>query len=259
MFFQSSPTAARLCYTTIDEGRRLVDPQPAGEVMRVLIIEDDQDTADLIIRAFTKNHILVDHSADGGAGVDLALQGSYDVVIIDWMLPGRDGPAICRTLREAHLEAGLLLLTARTEVENRVIGLESGADDYLGKPFAMAELRARVLALGRRVSQKQRNAAELRAGDLVLDPGAHTARHGNQLLNLTPTEWKLLEFLIRHQGQVVSRQQILDYVWSYDTDVQLSLVDVYVSYLRRKLERPDAPDLIQTVRGMGYRLAPGPG
>jgi len=226
--------------------------------MRVLIIEDDRDLAALIIRVLGSSHILVDHTADGEQGLDLALRGIYDVVIIDWMLPRRDGPAICRTLRAADVEAGILMLTARTEVENRVIGLESGADDYLGKPFAMAELRARVQALGRRVSQKQHSGAVLRAGDLVLDPAAHTARAGVRLLDLTPTEWKLLEFLVRHQGQAISRQQILDYVWSYDTNVQLSLVDVYVSYLRHKLERSGTPDPIQTVRGIGYRLVAGP-
>jgi DNA-binding response OmpR family regulator len=147
-----------------------------------------------------------------------------------------------------------LLLTARGQVEDRVVGLDSGADDYLTKPFAFEELLARVRALSRRFLPPGSTSGELRAGELVLDLRAHVARRGAQTLDLTATEWNLLECLMRHSGQALSRQQILDYVWSYDSTVQITMVDVYISYLRRKLSLPGRRDPIETVRGVGYRL-----
>jgi DNA-binding response OmpR family regulator len=147
-----------------------------------------------------------------------------------------------------------LLLTARGQVEDRVVGLDSGADDYLTKPFAFEELLARVRALSRRFLPPGSTSGELRAGELVLDLRAHVARRGAQVLDLTATEWNLLECLLRHPGQTLTRQQILDYVWSYDSTVQITMVDVYISYLRRKLSLPGRRDPIETVRGVGYRL-----
>jgi DNA-binding response OmpR family regulator len=179
------------------------------------------------------------------------------VAIIDWMLPGRDGPAISRAIRAARLPTAILLLTSRSQIEDRVTGLDSGADDYLVKPFAFEELLARVRALGRRFSIASSDPWELRRGDLVLDMRARAARRGAHALDLTTTEWNLLECLMRHPGQALSRQQILDYVWSYERDVQASMVDVYISYLRRKLSLPGQADPIQTVRGVGYRLEGG--
>jgi DNA-binding response OmpR family regulator len=205
-------------------------------------------------RVLTEDRHTVDVAHDGDSGLDMALAGSFDIVIIDWMLPGRDGPSICRAVRSARLPTALLLLTARGQVEDRVIGLDSGADDYLIKPFAFEELLARVRALGRRFSVGAGAPEELRVGELVLDLRAHTGRRGDQPLDLTATEWKLLEFLMRHPGQTLTRQQILDYVWSYERDVQPTMVDVYVSYLRRKLSQPRQDDSIRTVRGVGYRL-----
>jgi DNA-binding response OmpR family regulator len=222
--------------------------------MRVLIIEDDQRLARLMNRVLAEEHITADAAHDGDSGLELALRGCYDVAIVDWMLPGCDGPALCRAVRAARLPTAILMLTARGQVEDRVAGLDSGADDYLTKPFAFEELLARVRALGRRFSLSGGDVWELRSGDLVLDTHARTARRGAKSLDLTPTEWNLLECLMRHPGQALSRQQILDYVWSYERDVQASMVDVYVSYLRRKLSRTGRPDLIQTVRGVGYRL-----
>jgi DNA-binding response OmpR family regulator len=184
----------------------------------------------------------------------MALQGIHEVAIIDWMLPGRDGPAICRAIRAARLPTALMLLTARGQLEDRVSGLDSGADDYLVKPFAFEELLARVRALSRRFTPAGSEPSELRLGDLVLDMRSHTARRGMRSLDLTPTEWNLLEYLMRNAGLGLSRQQILDYVWSYDHDVQIALVDVYISYLRRKLNAPGEADPIVTVRGLGYRL-----
>lgn len=223
--------------------------------MRVLVIEDDQRLARLIARVLTEEHYTVDVAHEGNMGLELALSGVPTVAIVDWMLPGRDGPAICRAVRAAHLPVALLLLTARGQVEDRVSGLDSGADDYLTKPFAFEELLARVRALTRRFTLTNGGApGEIRTGELVLDLRAHSARRGDHILDLTATEWNLLECLLRHPGQTLTRQQILDYVWAYDTDVQLSLVDVYISYLRRKLNVPGRLDPIQTVRGVGYRL-----
>jgi DNA-binding response OmpR family regulator len=222
--------------------------------MHVLIVEDDERLARLMARVLRDEHLVVDLAHDGDSGVDLALRGTYDVAIVDWMLPGRDGPAICRAVRAARLPTALLMLTARDQLEDRVAGLDSGADDYLTKPFAFEELLARVRALGRRFLVLGGDALELRAGDLVLDQRLHRARRGQQVLDLTPTEWNLLECFMRHPGQALSRQQLLDYVWSYERDVQPSMVDVYVSYLRRKLNAPGQPDPIQTVRGVGYRF-----
>jgi two-component system OmpR family response regulator len=222
--------------------------------MRILLIEDDQRLARLVARVLGEERFTVDVAHDGEAGLELALRGTYDVAVVDWMLPGRDGPAICRSVRAARLPTALLLLTARSQVEDRVTGLDSGADDYLVKPFALEELLARVRALGRRFTIAATDPWELRVGDLVLDQRAHSARRGDAVLDLTATEWNLLECLIRHPGQSLSRQQILDYVWSYERNVQTTMVDVYVSYLRRKLNQPGRPDPIQTVRGVGYRL-----
>jgi len=222
--------------------------------MRVLVIEDDARLARLIGRVLEEEHYTVDLVHDGERGLGHALQGNHDVAVVDWMLPGRDGPTICRAVRAARLPLAILLLTARGQVEDRVAGLDSGADDYLVKPFAFEELLARVRALSRRFVVPTGATGELRAGDLVLDPRAHTARWGNRALDLTPTEWNLLECLLRHRGQTLTRQQILDYVWSYETEVQPTMVDVYVSYLRRKLSVAGRADPIETVRGIGYRL-----
>jgi len=224
--------------------------------MRILVIEDDQRLARLIKRVLEEEKIMVDVASDGDTGLELGLRGMYDVAVIDWMLPGRDGPAICRSIRAARIPTALLLLTARSQVEDRVTGLDSGADDYLVKPFAFDELLARLRALGRRFDVTTSESSELRCGGIVLDLRSHTIRRGEHPLDLTATEWNLLECLVRHPGQALTRQQILDYVWSYENDVQPSMVEVYISYLRHKLNQPGKRDPIQTVRGVGYRLEP---
>lgn len=224
--------------------------------MRILIIEDDKRLTRLMKQVLEEEKLAVDVVHDGDIGLELALRGMYDVAVIDWMLPGRDGPSICRSIRAARLSTALLLLTARSQIEDRVAGLESGADDYLVKPFAFEELIARVRALGRRFDVTPGDHFELRCGEIVLDLRAHVGRRGNTSLDLSATEWNLLECLLRHPGQALTRQQILDYVWSYESDVQVSMVEVYVSYLRRKLNQPGKRDPIQTVRGVGYRLEP---
>ncbi|MBP1692581.1 MAG: two component transcriptional regulator, winged helix family [Chloroflexi bacterium] len=223
-------------------------------MMRVLVIEDDKRLANLIRKVLESEHFTVDEAHDGDLGLEIALRGVHDAAIIDWMLPGRDGPAVCRAIRAARLPLAILMLTARSQVEDRVAGLYSGADDYLTKPFSFEELIARLHALSRRMSRNAADPLELRAGRLVLDLHTYTARRGDHPLELTRTEWTLLEYLMRHPGQALSRQQILDYVWSYENEVKTTLVDVYVSYLRNKLTYPGLKDPIETVRGVGYRL-----
>lgn len=222
--------------------------------MRVLLIEDDKRLAQLILRVFQAERFQVDIAHDGDTGVEMALRGMYDVAIIDWMLPGRDGPAVCQAIRSARIRTAILMLTARTQVEDRVTGLYSGADDYLCKPFAFDELIARIYALSRRFSDPSADSLELRAGRLVMDLRTHTARRGSQVVDLTKTEWSLLECLMRHPGQILTRQNILDYVWSYENEVKPTMVDVYVSYLRNKLNQPGLKDPIRTERGIGYCL-----
>ncbi|MBA3470491.1 MAG: response regulator transcription factor [Herpetosiphonaceae bacterium] len=223
--------------------------------MRILVIEDDIKLTRLIERVLRAEHYAVDVAHDGATGLELGLRGSYEVAVIDWMLPERDGPSVCRALRAAQVPTALLMLTARSQLEDRVLGLDSGADDYLAKPFAFEELLARLRALGRRFTPPGSAGGELRSGAVVLDVRAHVARRGSTVLDLTATEWSLLECLLRNADQTLSRQQLLDYVWSYDRDVQPSLVDVYISYLRKKLQNAGKRDPIQTVRGIGYRWA----
>jgi DNA-binding response OmpR family regulator len=171
------------------------------------------------------------------------------------MLPGRDGPSIVQAMRAARLPTAILMLTARTQIEDRVAGLYSGADDYLTKPFSYDELIARIHALARRTGPGGAvNAWELRTGNIVLDTRTHTARRADKVLDLTKTEWALLECLMRHPGQTLSRQFIMDYVWSYEASIKPTMVDVYISYLRNKLNIPGFKDPIQTKRGVGYYL-----
>ena len=181
------------------------------------------------------------------------MRGTYDAAIIDWMLPGRDGPSIIRAMRAAQQTTGIILLTALDQVENRVAGLDSGADDYLTKPFAFDELLARLRALDRRV-QKRMDRNELRVGEIVMDLGAHSLRRGNKTIELTKTEWDLLEYFMRHAGMTLTRQNILDYVWSMQSNVKPELVDVYIAYLRQKMNVVGKGDPIETIRGVGYKL-----
>jgi two-component system OmpR family response regulator len=222
--------------------------------MRILLVEDDRKLAGLIERMLESARYNVDIAYDGDSGTDLALRGIHEIAIIDWMLPGRDGPSICRAVRSARLPMAILMLTARTQVEDRVGGLDAGADDYLTKPFAMDELLARLRALQRRFTPATSDPYELRVGSIVMDLHTHSVRRGEHTLELTPKEWTLLEYLLRHANQAVTRTNILDYVWSYEGSVRLDLVDVYISYLRSKLNLPGKADPIATVRGIGYRL-----
>jgi two-component system OmpR family response regulator len=222
--------------------------------MRILLIEDDKRLTTLIKKVLEGEHFSVDVAHNGDEGVEIALRGAHDVAVVDWMLPGRDGPAVCQAIRAARLPIAILMLTARTQVEDRVAGLYSGADDYLGKPFSFDELIARIHVLGRRFNTTTVTPWELRVGNIVLDTRTYTARRADKVLNLTKTEWTLLECLMRHANQTLSREFILDYVWSYENNVQPTMVDVYISYLRNKLHIDHLKDPIQTRRGLGYTL-----
>ena len=222
--------------------------------MHILVVEDEERLAALVRRVLVEERHAVDVAHDGHAGLDLADSDTYDLVILDVMLPGMDGFEVCRQMREDGVETPVLMLTARGAVEDRVAGLNVGADDYLVKPFAMEELLARVNALLRRRKGSLDTAPELRAGDLTLDLVRHEVRRGNRIIELTAKEFALLEFLMRHPGQVLTRTQITDHVWRYDIDALSNVVDTYIHYLRDKVDKGYGAPLIKTIRGVGYKI-----
>jgi len=212
----------------------------------------------LLERGFREEGYAVDVAFDGPDGLWLATENAYDAIVLDIMVPGLDGFEVCRRLRAADRWAPVLLLTARDAVEDRVRGLDAGADDYLTKPFSFAELAARVRALVRRRSDTR--PAVLAVGDLRLDPALHRAWRGDVEVSLSPKEMALLEMLMRHPGEVVTRSQILDHVWDFAYDGTSNVVDQYIGYVRKKVDRPFDRHDIETVRGVGYRLRdPVPG
>lgn len=218
--------------------------------MRILIIEDEKEVADLVRRVLREESYAVDVARDGHAGKDLALAEAYDLIILDIMLPKQDGLTLLAELRQQNVHTPVLLLTARDAIGDRVKGLDAGADDYLGKPFAMAELRARVRALLRR--QLPNKSARLTAGELVLDTVAHEVRLRDTVLELTSREYAILEYLLRNKNRLLSKGMIAEHVWDYHFDSDLNLIEVYVGRLRQKLEHNDYPRLIHTVRNGGY-------
>jgi len=222
--------------------------------MRVLLIEDEIKMSRAIRRGLEREGYAVDAALDGKDGLHRAIEWDYDAVVLDVMLPGLDGIEVCRRLRLAGRWAPVLMLTARDGVADRINGLDVGADDYLVKPFAFGELLARLRALVRRGARER--PAVLKVGDLVLDPAAHVVTLSGRSVPLSTREFALLEFLMRNAGQVVSRSAILEHVWDYNYDGMSNVVDVYVGYLRRKLEQPLGQVRIRTVRGVGYGLEP---
>jgi two-component system OmpR family response regulator len=220
--------------------------------MRVLVAEDDVRMASMLRRGLTEDGYTVDVVSDGADAIWQATEHTYDAIVLDLMLPGADGFEVCRRLRESGRWAPVLLLTARTEVADRVRGLDSGADDYLSKPFSFSELSARLRALMRRGARPRPTV--LKVGSLTLDPGAHTAFRDEQPLDLSAKEFALLELFMRHPGQVLSRTRILDHVWDFAYEGTSNVVDQYVAYLRRKIDRPFDVEQLETVRGAGYRL-----
>lgn len=226
--------------------------------MRVLVIEDEVRMARLLKRALEEEGHAVDVAGDGPDGLWMATENPYAAIVLDVMLPGFDGFELCRRLRETGVWAPVLMLTARDEVGDRVRGLDAGADDYLVKPFSLLELAARLRALARR--DDRRRPAVLSEGDLKLDPASKRAWRAESELQLSPKEFSLLEFLLRHPGVVLTRSQIIEAVWDFAYDGGSNVVDQYVNYLRRKVDTPFGRQDIETIRGMGYRLRqPQPG
>jgi two-component system OmpR family response regulator len=222
--------------------------------VRVLLVEDEIKMSRAIRRGLEQEGYAVDTALDGTDGLHRASEWDYDAIVLDVMLPGLDGIEVCRRLRQTGRWAPVLMLTARDGVADRISGLDVGADDYLVKPFAFGELLARMRALVRRGARER--PAVLTIADLVLDPAAHTVTLSGRPVLLSAREFALLEFLMRHAGQVVSRTDILEHVWNYNYDGLSNVVDVYVGYLRRKLEQPPGQVRIRTVRGVGYGLEP---
>jgi DNA-binding response OmpR family regulator len=221
--------------------------------MYVLVVEDEQRLARVIRRVLEEEGHTVDLAYDGEEGLAMAMEGSHDVVVLDILLPGLDGIEVCRSLRRNRVDTPILLLTALDDVPDRVRGLDAGADDYLTKPFAFQELLARLRALGRRRVQA-REPERIQTGDLVLDLNRRRAERAGRVIELSPKEFALLEFLMRNEGRVVTRTQILDHLWGYEHTPDSNLVDVYVSYLRRKVDKGQPNKLIGTIRGVGYVL-----
>jgi two-component system, OmpR family, response regulator len=224
--------------------------------MRTLVVEDEARTAALLRRGLQEEGYAVDVAADGPDGFWQATEFSYDVVILDVMLPGYDGFEVCRRLRRAGCWVPVIMLTARAELEERVRGLDAGADDYLAKPFSFDELFARLRALIRRGTPER--PAVLEVGDLRLDPATRRAWRGAAELSLSPKEFSLLELFMRQPGQVLTRTRILERAWDYSYDGGSNVVDQYVRYLRRKLDQPFGLRQLETVRGVGYRLRSSP-
>ena len=221
--------------------------------MKILLIEDDPHVAGFLVKALRETGASVDHAAEGKEGLLLASGGGYDAMVVDRMLPGRDGLSIVRALRAAGDRTPVLVLSALGEVDHRVEGLRAGGDDYLVKPFAFSELHARLEALLRR-SASEAPATRLQVADLELDLLARTVSRGGRPLDLQPREFRLLEYLMRHAGQVVTRTMLLEHVWDYHFDPQTNVIDVHVSRLRRKIDRDFETPLLHTVRGAGYVL-----
>jgi DNA-binding response OmpR family regulator len=220
--------------------------------MRALIVEDNPRLRQSLRLSLVDEGYAVDEAGDGPEGQGLAEQLAYDVIVLDVLLPGKDGLAVCRELRAAGVTTPILMLTARDAIEDRVRGLDSGADDYLVKPFALQELLARLRSLLRRDAPSK--AGVLSVADLALDPAAHTVVRGDDYIALTAKEFAILEFLLRHTNQVIRREQLEDHVWSYDFEGMSNVVDVHIRRLRRKVDDPYDMKLIETVRGVGYRV-----
>ena len=222
--------------------------------MRVLVVEDDRKVARLLAKALQEEGFVVDVASTGEEGEESAAVNDYDLVILDWRRPGKDGLEVCRSLRSLQVSTPILMLTARDSVADRVTGLRTGADDYLTKPFAFDELFARIDALLRR--SRVTRPAVMTVADLTLDPASRRVTRAGVPVALTPKEYAILDVLMRNAGQVVSRTRLAERVWDEGSDVLDNLVDAHVSHLRRKIDRAPSIPLIQTIRGVGYRLAP---
>ena len=221
--------------------------------MRMLIIDDDARTRGFVAEGLRQQGQTVDEAADGGAGLHMALDGDYDAIVVDRMMPGLSGLDVVRSMRTSGLKTPVLMLTALGAVDDRVDGLNAGADDYLVKPFAFSELSARIQALIRRPPLAERSPLHV-IGDLTVDVAAHRATRAGRVLDLTPHEFKLLERLARNAGQAVTRTMLLESLWGFHFDPRANLIDAHISRLRTKVDRGFGSVLIQTIRGVGYVL-----
>ena len=231
--------------------------QDQKNAMRVLVVEDDRETAQFLQKSLKENGHTAYLAADGEAGLSLASDGAYDVLIVDRMLPRLDGLSVIKSLRAQGNRTPVLILSALGEVDDRVKGLRAGGDDYLTKPYAYSELLARVEALGRRTAPEEQQ-TRYTVGDLVLDRLSHRVTRGGEHILLQPREYRLLEYLMQHAGQVVTRTMLLEHVWDYHFDPQTNVIDVHVSRLRAKIDKSFDTPLLHTVRGAGYTIRDGP-
>ena len=220
--------------------------------MRVLIIEDERRLSNIIKKGFIEDGFAVDQAFDGEEGQYLAESEQYDLIVLDIMLPKLDGLQVCKELRAKSIKTPVLMLTAKSTTEDKVAGLDSGADDYITKPFSFVEFRSRVHALIRRSHQE--TSPVLSVNDLVVDPLKHVVSRGGKIINLTPKEFAVIELMLRHKGEVVSRTMIIEHVWDYNFDGMSNVVDVFVGTLRKKVDTGAKVKLIQTVHGVGYKV-----
>lgn len=220
--------------------------------MRILLVEDERRLSDAIKKGLWEQSFAIDQAFDGQEGQYLAETESYDLIILDVMLPKIDGLNVCKYLRQKQITTPILMLTAKSQTTDKVMGLDSGADDYLTKPFEFSELRARIAALIRRSAKQPEPIINI--GDLLIDPLTHSVTRGNRKINLTPKEFAILEFLGRHRDEVVTRTQITEHTWDYNFDSMSNVVDVFMATLRRKIDKDAKVKLIRTVHGVGYQL-----
>ena len=228
----------------------------AERTMRLLIIEDDRESADYLVKAFREVGHVADHAADGEEGLAMAENGDYDVLVVDRMLPKRDGLSLIGELRDKGNTTPVLILSALGQVDDRIKGLRAGGDDYLPKPYAFAELLARVEVLSRRHGGPAEETT-YKVGDLELDRLSHRVARGKDELTLQPREFRLLEYLMKHAGQVVTRTMLLENVWDYHFDPQTNVIDVHISRLRSKIDKGFDRPLLHTIRGAGYMIRDG--
>jgi two-component system OmpR family response regulator len=221
--------------------------------VRILVVEDEPKMADILQRGLQEEGYAVDTTGEGDEAIWMANENDYDGIVLDVMIPGPDGIEVCRRLREESVWTPILMLTARAAIQDRVRGLDVGADDYLIKPFSFEELLARLRALLRRGPVER--PAQLQVADVVLDPAAHRVERAGREITLTPKEFALLEFLMRHPGEVLTRTRIREHVWDWGFDGASNVVDVYVRYLRQKIDGTSGASLIRTVRGVGYSIS----
>ena len=223
--------------------------------MRVLLIEDDREAAGFLCKALNESGHAAEHAADGETGLAVASEARFDVLIIDRMLPKREGLSVIETLRKAGDKTPVLILSALSEVDDRVKGLKAGGDDYLTKPYSYSELLARIEALLRRASPGEAAVTSYTVSDLVLDRLSHRVMRAGEAIVLQPREFRLLEYLMKHAGQVVTRTMLLEHVWDYHFDPQTNVIDVHISRLRGKIDKSFAQPLLHTVRGAGYMIS----